>query len=71
VAGTVSIALAETRWRFTPQQPWRAGSYRIIVDTGLEDVAGNSIEQLFDIDTFKQVTEHIVTKTIPLPFVIR
>jgi len=41
------------------------------VDTGLEDLAGNSIGQPFDIDVFDHVTEHITSKTIPLPFTVR
>ncbi len=70
VAGSVSVGRDETRWRFTPQRPWRAGRYRIIVDRGLEDVAGNHIDELFDIDEFHRVTEHIVTRTISLPFTV-
>jgi hypothetical protein len=70
VSGTVSTAEHETQWRFTPQQPWRTGDYQLIVDTGIEDLAGNHVGQLFDIDVFEHVTEHIETKTIPLPFSI-
>jgi hypothetical protein len=68
VAGAVSVGHMETQWRFTPQAPWKAGDYQLIVDTGLEDLAGNHIGQAFDIDTFEHVSEHITTQTIPLPF---
>jgi len=71
VSGSVSIGNDETRWRFTPQSPWPAGHYRIIVDRDLEDVAGNHIGQLFDIDEFHRVTAHIVTRTLSLPFTVR
>jgi hypothetical protein len=71
VSGTVNAAGRETEWRFTPHAPWKAGDYRIIVNTGIEDLAGNHIGQAFDIDTFERVTEHIVTDTIALPFRIR
>jgi hypothetical protein len=71
VAGTVSVAHHEAQWRFTPQAPWKAGDYQLIVDTGIEDLAGNHIGQAFDIDTFERVTEHIASKTISLPFVAR
>jgi hypothetical protein len=70
IAGTVSVARQETQWRFTPPQPWKAGDYQLIVDTGLEDLAGNHIGEPFDIDTFERVTEHITSKTISLPFSI-
>jgi hypothetical protein len=68
VGGTISVAEHETQWRFTPQGPWHAGDYQLIVDTGIEDLAGNHVGQLFDIDVFEHVTEHITTQTIPLPF---
>ncbi len=68
VAGSVSIGRDETRWSFTPRRPWQAGRYRLIVDRDLEDVAGNHIGQVFDIDEFHRVTEHITTSTISLPF---
>ncbi|HEX4278678.1 MAG TPA: hypothetical protein VHZ74_25155 [Bryobacteraceae bacterium] len=71
VNGTITIDKQETEWRFTPQKPWRAGDFHIVVDSGLEDIAGNHIGQAFDIDVFNRVTEHIATKTISLPFTVR
>jgi hypothetical protein len=71
VEGTVSIDRNETEWRWTPREPWKAGDYKLVVDTGLEDVAGNSIEHPFDIDVFDKVTEHITSKTVSVPFTIR
>jgi hypothetical protein len=67
----VSISKQESEWRYTPQQPWKAGDYQLVVDTGLEDLAGNHLGQAFDIDVFQHVSEHITTKTISLPFVVR
>jgi hypothetical protein len=71
LTGTVSIDRQETEWRFTPHDPWKAGDYQLVVDTAIEDLAGNHIGQPFDIDTFEHVTEHITTKTISLPFAVR
>jgi hypothetical protein len=68
VPGTVSVDRQETRWRLTPQEPWRAGAYQLVADTGLEDLAGNHIGQPFDIDVFERVTEHITTGTISRAF---
>jgi len=69
--GAVAIVRQETEWRFAPKQPWSAGNYRILVDTGLEDLAGNHIGEPFDIDVFNKVTEHIDTRTVSLPFSVR
>ena len=67
VAGTARVDRGETEWTFTPSAPWTSGAYQLVVDTGLEDLAGNHIGQPFDIDVFERVTEHITTQTISLP----
>jgi hypothetical protein len=71
VAGTVSVAREESEWRFAPERPWTAGNYQLVVDTGLEDLAGNRIGQPFDLDVFDRVTEHITSKTVSVPFTVR
>ena len=71
ITGTVTVAREETEWRFVPRQPWLAGACQLIIDTELEDLAGNHIGQPFDLDVFNRVTEHIATKTVSLPFTIR
>ena len=71
VAGTISVGREESEWRFTPQAAWPAGSYRLIIDTSLEDLAGNKIGQPFDIDVFDHVTARITTTTTSLAFEIR
>jgi hypothetical protein len=71
VNGAVAIARQETEWRFTPRDAWKAGDYRLVVNTGIEDLAGNHVGQPFDIDTFDRVTEKIVTETTSVPFHIR
>ena len=50
---------------------WPAGAYRLIVDTDLEDLAGNRIGQPFDIDVFDRVTERITTTATSLGFEVR
>jgi hypothetical protein len=71
IYGAVAIARQESEWRFAPEKPWAAGNYRILVDTGLEDLAGNHIGEPFDIDVFDKVTEHIDTRMVSLPFSVR
>jgi hypothetical protein len=50
VEGTVAVAGQEKEWSFTPSSPWRAGAYEVRVETILEDVAGNTLRSLFDVD---------------------
>jgi hypothetical protein len=70
VSGAVAIAEQETQWRFTPQMPWVAGDYRLVADTTLEDLAGNSIGRAFDVDVFAPVEKQITTETVSVPFAV-
>ena len=70
VKGAVSIENQERLWCFIPLQPWKAGDYQLVVDRGLEDLAGNTIGQPFDVDAFERVTQHIVVRTTALPFTV-
>lgn len=44
------IGPAERTWTATPREPWRAGEYHVVIDCRIEDLAGNNIERLFDVD---------------------
>ncbi len=68
VRGSASVEREEMRWRFVPASAWKAGAYNLVVNTELEDLAGNRIGRAFDVDTFERVTGHIETKTVSLPF---
>jgi hypothetical protein len=70
IAGTVAVADGETRWRLTPAQPWQAGGYRLVVETALEDLAGNRIGRPFEVDVFHPVRRTEKTETVTLPFSI-
>lgn len=39
--GSAALGPGESRWIFTPAQPWRPGPYRLVVRGTLEDAAGN------------------------------
>jgi hypothetical protein len=71
VTGTVAVARDETEWRFTPESPWRAGDYTIVIRTTLEDLAGNHINRAFDVDTFDPITRTVDTGTVTLDLRIR
>ncbi len=71
VSGSASTAANETEWRFIPAQAWKAGAHTVIVDTRLEDLAGNHVGRLFDVDMFDHVSEHVEKKSVSLPFRVR
>ena len=50
VPGGIQIDQQETRWRFTPKTPWKAGRYSLKIRTNLEDRVGNSIARPFEVD---------------------
>jgi hypothetical protein len=68
VPGTIAVEREETEWRFTPLSPWTAGDYRVVVQTTLEDLAGNHIGRAFDVDTFDPITRSLPRDTVSLPF---
>jgi hypothetical protein len=71
VTGKVAVERDETEWRFTPDGPWRAGSYSIVIRTTLEDLAGNHINRAFDVDTFDPITRTVATDTVTLTLRVR
>jgi hypothetical protein len=54
LAGEVAIDADETRWRFTPAEPWQPGDYQLVALSILEDVAGNRIGRAFEVDRFER-----------------
>jgi hypothetical protein len=71
IAGKVAVERDETEWRFTPDEPWRPGLYRITADNTLEDICGNHLDRPFDVDVFETVTKHITSSTTSIPFTVR
>ncbi len=69
--GEIKVSEEETRWDFTPQSAWAAGRYRLVIDTALEDLAGNSIAKPFEIDVFKTFDRQIKTETVELTFEVK
>jgi hypothetical protein len=71
IAGSIAIGDDEKLWQFTPDEPWQAGDYRLVADTTLEDLAGNSIGRAFDVDVFAPVQKTIESETVELPFSVK
>ena len=71
ISGKAEVAAGEERWIWKPDQPWKAGSYRVIVEAILEDLAGNSVGRLFEEVDGKQETWDVRGgRFIRIPFVV-
>jgi hypothetical protein len=70
IEGTIAVTEKETRWSFTPKQPWQAGLYHLTADTALEDLAGNSIGRPFEVDVFHPIQRQVKSETLRIPFEI-
>ena len=71
VGGKVSLEDQERRWKFTPDTVWRRGRYQIIIQTTLEDLAGNNIGKPFEVDLFEGVERRLSATTVKLSFEIQ
>ena len=49
--GEVDLQRDETRWVFQPATRWKPGEHQIRIEGILEDLAGNRLHRLFDVDT--------------------
>jgi hypothetical protein len=48
VVGAVQVGEQERSWTFAPAVPWVDAPHRLVIDPVLEDVAGNSVQRVFD-----------------------
>lgn len=70
VPGEIGLDREETVWRFTPTAAWKAGAHTLVVDTILEDLAGNNLERLFEVDVVRPTQRRLVQKFLRLPFAL-
>jgi hypothetical protein len=70
IDGEARVEAGETRWTFTPREPWSPGRYELIALSILEDPAGNQIGKAFEIDNFEAVDKSPDPKTIAIPFTV-
>lgn len=68
VEGDIVVRDAETVWQLTPDAAWPAGTYHLVVDTTLEDLAGNRVGRSFEVDVFRQVQKQIKLETVRVAF---
>lgn len=50
VRGRIEIPRGERGWRFVPEKNWEGKPHRLVVDSLLEDLAGNSFARPFEVD---------------------
>ena len=48
--GTVETAEREQVWRFIPEAPWAGAPHRLVAESIIEDLAGNSLARPFEVD---------------------
>ncbi len=71
LAGKAKITQNETVWQFIPDSQWQKGHYGIVVDTKLEDLAGNSIQRPFEVDERAPATRRRVPAQLGMSFNVR
>jgi hypothetical protein len=70
ISGEATLADAERLWTFSPTAPWHSGPHKIVVQTTIEDLAGNNIGKRFEVDVFDGVQRRLTRSTVSLPFSI-
>jgi hypothetical protein len=67
----VALEDEERRWEFVPSKTWSRGVYNLVIQTTIEDLAGNNIGKPFDVDLFEGVQRRLTTPTVKLKFEVR
>ncbi|WP_462253234.1 hypothetical protein [Ferruginibacter sp.] len=48
IQGKILLTNKEQKWTFKPDKNWKKGRYKIFINPYLEDIAANSVNQVFD-----------------------
>ena len=68
VEGSAEIGREERSWRLIPRRNWLPGIHRLLVDPGLEDLAGNSVARVFDRDLTRPADKPRPTTPVAVSF---
>jgi hypothetical protein len=68
VAGDIDIQAKETRWLFTPREPWEHVEHRLTILPVLEDTAGNRVGRPFEVGSSESVERQGLTAPTSLLF---
>jgi hypothetical protein len=69
--GATALADQERRWTFSPARPWHRGSYHLVIQTTIEDLAGNNIGKPFEVDLVEPGQRRRANASVKLPFEVR
>lgn len=68
--GRIVVTDEERQWEFHPEQPWTAGSHQLVVETVLEDLAGNRVGRPFEIAPEDRGLKQ-QPKNVRIPFTVK
>src|ERR1041385_2487576 len=69
--GVAELEDEECRWSFLPARPWRRGHYLLMVETTIEDLAGNNIGKPFEVDLVGPSERELPNASVKLSFEVR
>ena len=67
IQGQAALQDEERQSIFVPEAPWPRGPHRLMVETTIEDLAGNYIGKPFEVDLFNDVPSNLTNATVKLP----
>lgn len=70
VAGHIELGDHQRVWKLRPDKPWAGGDYSLVIDTTLEDLAGNRIGRAFEVDVTGTIDKQVFAETVRIPFKI-
>ena len=70
VRGMAGLDPEERAWQFVPDREWAAGTMSLVVDTVLEDLAGNSVGKPFEVDLLEKGSREVLPKAVSILFEI-
>jgi hypothetical protein len=72
LAGEITVGKGEKEWHWKPETVLGTGSYKIVVESILEDLAGNSVARLFEeVDGMTETWVAPGLRLIRVPFVVK
>lgn len=71
MAGDTRLGDEERQWSFIPSQSWRGGHHQLVVQTTLEDLAGNNVGKPFEVDLLGPVQQRLSKSSVRVPFEVR
>ncbi len=71
IEGSIAIKNSEEYWIFNPKEPWEPGDYKIVIETKIEDLAGNTVVRPFEVDRLESPKEKTNEGFLRINFTIK